>query len=124
MYGGQKPLHLAGHCQLVRAHGSSKEFFLIKFVFAGSTFLLVNTHPTCSLFDLWCPSGHKRDLMTNLKNNSNPFDFLILCHRTQPIQPQVAQPGAKNSGQPQILFDIEHTPSLSDLGHRKSVFTI
>ena len=31
----------------------------------------------------------------------------------------MAQPGAKNSGQSQRLFDIEHTPSLSDLGHRK-----
>ena len=31
----------------------------------------------------------------------------------------MAQPGAKNSGRSQRLFDIEHTPSLSDLGHRK-----
>ena len=31
----------------------------------------------------------------------------------------MAQLGAKNSGQSQRIFDIEHTPSLSELGHRK-----
>ena len=75
------------------------------------------TYGFCSFWVEWAKTiGFLHIQFQSCKNH---MFFAFLCHRTQPIQPQVAQPGAKNSGQSQRIFDTEHTPSLSDLGHRK-----